>query len=226
MKISFITIFPDQIKANLEYGLFRIAASKELVTYQVYDLRDWTDDVHRSVDDTPYGGGAGMVLRYDVFDRALADIKTDDSYTVAMTASGYKLTQPELRTWYEGELHDIEDLIILCGHYEGFDQRILDNLVDKEISIGDYVLSSGELSGMVLTDAILRIIPGALGNDDSHTDESFEDGDLEYPHYTRPHTYKGHIVPEILLSGNHAEIAKWRKQKSKELTQKRRPDLS
>lgn len=221
MKVDIITIFPDQISSFISEGVFRIAKEKGIVDIQVHNLRDWTDDVHKTVDDTPFGGGAGMVLKPEPIFKAVESLKKGNTKVIITTPRGEKLTQKLVKKLSSSESH----YIILCGHYEGFDQRIHDELVDYEISIGDYVLSGGELPALVVVDSLIRLIPGVLGNDESLLEESFEDG-LEYPQYTRPADFKGLKVPDVLLSGHHENIKKWRKEKSVELTQKRRPDIA
>lgn len=222
MKFDIITIFPDQVTHFMEYGIFRIAKENKSVEITVHDLRKWTKDKHQSVDDRPYGGGAGMVLKIEPIYKAINEIKTENSQVIALVPHGEVLKQPLLKQM--ASTHDAH-YIILCGHYEGFDQRILENLVDIEISLGDFVLSGGELPTLTLMDGIIRLIPGVLGNDMSASDESFENNILEYPHYTRPEEFMNWKVPEELLSGNHQEIEKWRKEKALKITKERRPDL-
>ncbi len=186
-----------------------------------YNYRDFTHNKRRDVDDAPYGGGAGLVMQVEPVKRALLSIDpTHQSHIIYMTPKGKRLTQQRVRT-----LAESEHLTILCGHYEGFDQRIIDTYVDEEISLGDYILTGGELAAMALIDAIVRLKPGVLGRAESHEIESFEDNLLEYPQYTRPECYGGLAVPEVLLSGNHQEIADWRYAKQLEITWQRRPDL-
>lgn len=221
MKIDVLTIFPEQIKTFLTEGLFRIAFEKGLVEIKVHNLRDWTDDVHKSVDDTPFGGGAGMVMKIEPIFKALRELKKKETKVVITTPRGEKLTQQKLKSLS----NNCDHYIILCGHYEGFDERIHEFLADYEISIGDFVLSGGELPALVIMDGLIRLIPGVLGNQESLAEESFEEG-LEYPQYTRPADFEGMKVPEILLSGHHENIKKWRKKKSEEITRKRRPDIA
>ena len=190
MKIQILTIFPDVCRSVFSESILKRAQEKNLATLEAVDLRKWTKDRHRTVDDAPYGGGPGMVMKIEPIDLA-------------------KET----------------DLIFLCGHYEGIDQRVADHLVNDEISIGDYVLTSGVLPALVVTDAVVRLIPGVLGDEESAQQDSFSSGILDHPHYTRPAEYKGWKVPEILLGGNHAAIEKWRHQTALEATGKRRPDL-
>jgi len=184
------------------------------------DLRKWTKDRHRTVDDAPYGGGPGMVMKIEPIDLALSEIRSPASKVILLTPQGRKFSDSIAR-----ELAKECDLIFLCGHYEGIDQRVADHLVDDEISIGDYVLTSGVLPALVVTDAVVRLIPGVLGDEESAQQDSFSDVILDHPHYTRPAEYKGWKVPEILLGGNHAAIEKWRSETALEITRKRRPDL-
>ena len=187
-----------------------------------YDLREWTDDKHRSVDDAPYGGGAGMVMRPEPWFRALEALRADapPGRAILLTPQGRVLTRNVTR-----ELAAEERLILLCGRYEGVDERVREHLVDDEISIGDYVLSGGEVAAMVLVEAIVRLLPGALGAAESLAEESHEGGLLEYPHYTRPPDFRGWRVPDVLLGGNHGAIAKWRREQQLDRTAARRPDL-
>ncbi|HRI05893.1 MAG TPA: tRNA (guanosine(37)-N1)-methyltransferase TrmD [Candidatus Dojkabacteria bacterium] len=222
MKIDVITIFPEQIESFAKFGIFRIAKEKGVLDFNVHDLRKWTTDKHKSVDDKPYGGGAGMVLKVEPIYNAIEELKTDKSIVIAATPQGTPLSQKYLR-----ELSDNNDAhyIFICGHYEGFDQRILDNYIDVEISIGDYILSGGELASLVIIDGILRLLPNVLGNSQSPVSESFTENMLEYPQYTRPEDFKGLKVPEVLLRGNHSQIALWRDNKARENTLKKRPDI-
>jgi tRNA (guanine37-N1)-methyltransferase len=222
IELDILTIFPDSIKTFLKEGIFRIAQEKGLAKIRVFDLRNWTDDKHRTVDDRPYGGGPGMIMKIEPIDRAIKDLRKLGSKVVVMTPRGEKLTQKVLKSFIEQE-HS--HYIILAGHYEGIDERVYDTLVDYEISIGDYVLSGGELPSLVFVDGMIRLVEGVLGNEESKEKESFEDDLLEYPQYTRPESYDGSKVPDVLLGGNHKEIEKWRKKQSKKLTKSRRPDL-
>jgi tRNA (guanine37-N1)-methyltransferase len=222
IQFDIVTIFPNSIKGFLIEGIFRIAQEKDLAKIRTFDLRNWTHDKHRSVDDTPYGGGAGMILKIEPIDRAIKDLRKSNSKVVAMTPRGEKLEQKNLKKFVaEGDSH----YILIAGHYEGTDERVYESLVDYEISIGDYILSGGELPALIFADCLLRLIPGVLGNENSAHDESFTNRILEYPQYTRPEDYEGMKVPEILLSGNHGEIKKWREQQAKKLTKLKRPDL-
>jgi tRNA (guanine37-N1)-methyltransferase len=190
-----------------------------LVTLQVHNLRDYTHDRHRQVDDVPYGGGAGMVLKPEpIFEAVRA--RTGKGPVILLTPQGELLNQRLVR-----ELAGHADLYLICGRYEGVDERVATHLVDKEISIGDYVLTGGELPAMVVIDAVSRLVAGVLGSEESPKDESFDQHLLEYPHYTRPADFEGHLVPEVLRSGHHAEIERWRRAQAAERTRRRRPDL-
>jgi len=208
MKFDIITIFPEIIEEYINKGIVSIAREKGLVEINVHNLRDWTTDNHKTVDDTPCGGGAGMILKIEPIYNAIQDLKQENTIVAITTPKGEKLVQSKLKDFSTNpDLH----MIILCGRYEGFDQRIHDNLVDYEFSIGDYVLSGGELASLVLVDGITRLLPGVLGNEESLAEESFNDGEtLDYPQYTRPVEFNGWKVPDVLLSGNHEKIRKWR----------------
>lgn len=219
MKIIILSLFPDSFSGFLSGSMIGRAQKNGLVQIENVNLRDFATDSYGSIDDKPYGGGAGMVLRVDIVVAALKKYQTSTSKTILLTPQGHPLTQHQVR-----ELTQVEHLILVAGHYEGFDERIRD-YVDLEISIGDYVLTGGELPAAVVTDAVVRLLPGVLGNDESPIYESFSDELLEHPHYTRPAEFEGKKVPEILISGNHAEIAKWRAEQSKLRTAARRPDL-
>ena len=220
MKITILTIFPAVCHAVFAESILARAVDKGLADLRAADLRDWTSDRHRTVDDTPYGGGPGMVMKIEPIDLALADLRSPKSKTILLSPQGRKFSDSIAR-----ELAREEELILLSGHYEGIDQRVADHLVDEEISIGDYVLTSGVLPALVLTDAVVRLIPGVLGDADSAAQDSFAAGILDHPHYTRPADYKGWKVPEVLLGGNHAVIDKWRHEAALEATRRRRPDL-
>lgn len=222
MKFDIVTIFPDSIKEYINTSILKIAQEKGLVEINVHNLRDWAKDKHHTTDDTPFGGGPGMVMKVEPVFEAIKDLKKEGSIVAITTPRGEKLKQSKLVEFSKvSNLH----MIILCGRYEGFDQRIHDNLVDYEFSIGDYVLSGGELPALVLIDGITRLIPGVLGNEESLTEESFNDGNLDFSQYTKPAEFNGWKVPDILLSGDHKKISKWRKSKSEELTKEKRPDL-
>lgn len=223
MRIDIITLFPDMFTGPLTESIIKRAITNGKVEIKLHQLRDYSTDKHGTVDDSPYGGGAGMVLKVDVVDRAIQAVVQQNHIIkpqiILVTPQGRLLKQEVAR-----ELSQKEWLVFICGHYEGFDERIR-SLVDAEISIGDFVLTGGELAAMVIADAVIRLLPGALGKDESNQDESHENGLLEYPHYTRPEKYNGQRVPVELLSGNHALIAKWRAEQSVKRTQERRPDL-
>lgn len=231
MKISIITLFPQIFEPIFRTSIMDRARDKGFAEYELINLRDFGEGVHKSVDGRPYGGGPGMILRADILAKALDSIpKTKQSLplrgkrqrqlTILTSPTGQTLNQSKAR-----ELSQFDHLIIICGHYEGVDQRFIDKYVDLELSIGDYVLTGGELPAMVIADAVVRLLPGVLKKEEATIQESFEEGLLEYPQYTRPDKFKDSGVPEVLKSGNHQEISKWREQKSRELTQARRPDL-
>jgi tRNA (guanine37-N1)-methyltransferase len=213
MKFDIITIFPNVIQEYINTGILRIAQEKKLIEINVHDLRKWTEDKHRTVDDTPYGGGPGMVMKIEPIYKALKDLKNKNSTVCITTPKGEKLTQSKVEKFSKKEK---SHYIIICGRYEGVDQRVHDNLVDFEFSIGGYILSVGELPALVLVDSITRLIPGVLGNEKSLENESFTEKEkLDYPQYTKPEEFKGWKVPETLLSGNHQKIENWRKKHSK-----------
>lgn len=221
MRIDVVTIFPDAIRAGLSYSIVKRAQETGAVTIQAHDLRDWAEGKHRSTDDTPYGGGAGMVMTPQPLFSAVEHLAPDsDAHVILLSPQGRTLTQALAR-----ELSQAPHLILLCGHYEGFDERVRQHLATDELSIGDYVLTGGELPALVLIDAVTRLLPGVLGNAESAASDTFEDGLLEYPHYTRPPDFRGWRVPDVLLSGHHAEIARWRRKEQFRRTRERRPDL-
>jgi tRNA (guanine37-N1)-methyltransferase len=214
VKFDIITIFPNIIEEYINTGIVSNALEKNLVEINVHNLRKWTTDKHRTVDDTPYGGGPGMIMKIEPIYNAIQGLKQENTIVIITTPKGKRLKQNDLEKFSEkSDLH----MIILCGRYEGFDQRIHDHLVDYEFSIGDYVLSGGELPALVLIDGITRLIPGVLGNKQSLENETFKDNKLEYPQYTKPETFKGWDVPKVLLSGNHEEIEKYRQEAQKVL---------
>lgn len=217
MKIDVLTLFPKMFENILGESMLKIAQKKGLVKIAIHNLRDWTYDAHRTADDKPFGGGPGMVMKVEPVYRALEEIK--GARVVLLTPQGEKLDQ-KLAKKLAKEKH----LILICGHYEGVDERIR-SLSDEEISVGDYILTCGELPALVLIDAAVRLIPGVLGDSDSVKSESFENNLLEYPQYTRPAEFKGMEVPEILLSGDHKKIEAWRKDEASKRTHSRRPDL-
>jgi len=217
--IEVLTLFPEMFPGPLSAGVTGRGLASGLVTLRVHNLRDYTHDRHRQVDDVPYGGGAGMVLKPEpIFEAVRA--RTGDGPVILLTPQGKLLNQAVVR-----ELASHDDLYLICGRYEGVDERVATHLVDREISIGDYVLTGGELPAMVLIDAISRLVTGVLGSEESPKDESFDQHLLEYPHYTRPAEFEGHLVPEVLRSGHHAEIERWRRAQAAERTRRRRPDL-
>ena len=219
LKLDFITLFPE-VFSPFDHSIVKRARDKGLVEVNVVNLRDYTTDKHRTVDDRPYGGGPGMVMRPEPLFEAVESLRTPESKVLLMAPQGEVLKQETA-----GELKDESHLIFICGHYEGIDDRVRQALVDREISIGDFVLSNGNLAAMIVADAVIRLLPGALGHEMSAETESFSDGLLEYPQYTRPEVFRGMEVPEVLLSGNHEKIETWRKEKSLSLTRKKRPDL-
>jgi tRNA (guanine37-N1)-methyltransferase len=220
IEIQILTPIPLIAESVLRESILGRAQEAGLAKLEAVDLRRWTHDRHRTVDDSPYGGGPGMVMKIEPISEALAELRREGSKVILLTPQGRSLKQPIVRE-YAKEEH----LILLCGHYEGVDQRVADHLVDDEISIGDYILTNGVLGALVLTDAIVRLIPGVLGDDQSAVTESFESGLLDHPHYTRPFEFKGWEVPSVLLSGNHAAIEAWRRDMALEATRNRRPDL-
>ena len=218
MKFDVLTLFPEMF-GILNQSIIGKAIEKELIDINLINIRDFSKDKHKKVDDTPYGGGAGMVMKPDVVYDAYKSVKDKNAKVIYMSPQGKTLNQKKVE-----ELAKESHLIILCGHYEGIDQRVLDKIVDEEISIGDYVLTGGEIPAMVLIDSVSRYVKGVL-NEESIQEESFSNGLLEYPQYTRPEIFEGVKVPEILLSGHHENIEKWRKEKSIEITKKKRPEM-
>ena len=219
MSITILTIFPEYVQSCLSYSIIGRAIENNLIEINVINIRDFALDKHKMTDDSPYGGGAGMVMKPEPIFNAFDSI-SGEYHSILMTPQGKRLDQDKVI-----ELSDHKNLVLLCGHYEGVDQRVRDELIDEELSIGDYILTGGELPALVLVDAISRYIPEVLGNKESLLEESFTDDMLEYPNYTRPSIYRGLEVPKVLLSGNHQEIAKWRRQKSLEKTKRVRQDL-
>lgn len=215
MKFDILTIFPDQVLDFTKHSILRIAQEKKLVEINVHNLRDWTEDKHNTVDDIPYGGGPGMVMKVEPVFKAIKELKKKNSIVIATTPKGKTLTQGIVK---EMASNKDSHYILLAGHYEGFDQRILDNLVDVELSVGNYILSGGEIASLVVVDSITRLIPGVLGNPDSLESETFEGDDVDYPSYTRPAEFNGWKVPDVLKSGNHANISQWRKKEAKKMS--------
>ena len=218
MKFDILTLFPEMFEP-IKSSVIGRAIEKDIIDINLINIRDFSEDKHNKVDDTPYGGGAGMVMKPDVVYSAYNSIKAEDAKVIYMSPQGKKLNQKKVE-----ELSKENHLIILCGHYEGIDQRVLDKIVDEEISIGDYVLTGGELPAMVMIDAISRYVDGVISGE-SISEESFSNGLLEYPQYTRPEIFMGEKVPDVLLSGHHENINKWRRQESLKNTLKKRPEL-
>jgi len=224
LKFHVLTIFPDFFNGPFQCGVVARAAEYGSLSLHVHDLRNWTHDLHRTVDDRPFGGGEGMVLKPEPIFDAVESIwpeRNPQQKVILLSAQGRRFTQSLAR-----EFAGNEELLCICGRYEGVDERVAEHLADEEISIGDYVLSGGELAAAVIVDAVARLLPGVVGNQDSTVNESFEaSGILDYPHWTRPADFRGWKAPEVLLGGNHAEIRKWRKQVALEKTARLRPDL-
>jgi len=222
IRFDILSIFPEMFASPLHCSILKRAREKGLVEIHLHNIRDYAEDKHKMTDDAPYGGGGGMVMKVEPIDRALASIlpEKEGILTVLLTPQGETFSQKMAE-----ELSLRSRIVLICGHYEGVDERVRDHLVDKEVSMGDYILTGGELSAMIMIDAISRLVPGVLGNNESASSDSFSMGLLEYPHYTRPSDYRGWPVPEVLLSGNHREILAWRRKESLRRTYVRRPDL-
>ena len=224
MRVDVLTLFPAAFEGGpLDVSIISRAREDGLLDLRVHDIRDHATGRHRSVDDYPFGGGQGMVMRVDVLDRALEhvrDLAEESAHVIYLSPQGEVLNDALVR-----ELATYPRLILVCGRYEGVDQRFVDHCVDREVSIGDYVLTNGAIAAVVFIDAIVRLIPGVLGDENSAPDDSFSSGLLEFPQYTRPVEFRGWRVPDVLLSGHHAEIAKWRRQQALEKTRRLRPDL-
>lgn len=218
MKFSILTLFPEMFN-GIKKSIIGKAIEKDLIEINLIDIRDFSKDKHKKVDDTPYGGGAGMVMKPDVVYDAYKSIKSDNAKVIYMSPKGKTLSQEKVK-----ELAKEEHIILLCGHYEGIDQRVLDEIVDEEISIGDYVLTGGEIPAMVLIDSVSRYIDGVITKE-SVEEESFSNGLLEYPQYTRPEIFLNKKVPEVLLSGHHENIKRWRDEQAFKITKQNRPDL-
>ena len=218
MKFDVLTLFPEMFEP-LKQSIIKRASEKKLIDINLVNIRDFSEDKHNKVDDTPYGGGAGMLMKADVVDRAYNSVKSENAKVIYLTPQGKTLNQKVVK-----DLSKQEHLILLCGHYEGIDQRVLDKIVDEEISIGDYVLTGGELPAMVLIDSVSRYVDGVL-SDESTDEESFSNGLLEYPQYTRPEIFDNVKVPDVLISGHHENIRKWRRERSLENTFKKRPEM-
>jgi tRNA (guanine37-N1)-methyltransferase len=220
LKIDVLTLFPEMFTGPIDVSIVQRARKNGLLDLRVHNLRDYTHDNYKTVDDRPFGGGPGMVLKPEPIFEAVEALAGEKTRVVLFSPVGRKFDQSIAR-----ELSKQEELLFICGAYEGVDERVLEGLVDDELSIGDYVLTNGSLPAMVVIDAVTRLLPGALGDDQSPVDESFSQGMLEYPHYTRPAEFRAMKVPPVLLSGNHAEIEKWRREQARLRTLARRPDL-
>ena len=220
MRIDILTLFPKICEGALAESMMKRAQEKGLATVAVHNIRDWAFGKHLMTDDAPYGGGQGMVMKCEPIFAAVEALRTPESKVILMSPAGRRFDQA-----IAAEHAKASHLILICGHYEGVDQRVADHLIDDELSIGDYVLTNGAIAALVVTDAIVRLVPGVLGDEASAVDDSFAHGILEGPQYTRPVEFRGWRVPDVLLSGHHAEIAKWRLQKAMEKTLKNRPDL-
>jgi len=228
LRIDILTLFPETFQSPFSVGIFKRAIDQKLVSVNTHNIRDYTHDAHHTVDDYAYGGGAGMILKPEPVFEAVESIKSDAHSKEGADALPIILLTPQGRLFTQeiaGELLRYGHIILICGRYEGVDERVRQYLVTDEISIGDYVLSGGELAAMVVVDAVVRLLPGVLGSEASPLDESHTTGLLEYPQYTRPAAYRGWSVPQVLLSGNHAQIAQWRREQSILRTLKRRPEL-
>jgi len=222
MRIDIISVVPELLSGPFNSSIIKKAIDKKIIEIHIHNLRDYSTNNYRSIDDYQYGGGAGMVMLIEPIDNCIAELKKERDYDhiIYMTPDGDILNQG-----ISNKLSCMKNIIILCGHYKGIDQRIRDNIITMEVSIGDFVLTGGELPAAILTDSIVRLLPGALGDETSALTDSFQDNLLSYPVYTRPKEYKSWIVPEILFSGDQKKIEKWRMEKSLELTKKKRPDL-
>jgi len=224
MRIDIVTLFPEICRGPLSESIMKRAQENRIVDLQIHNLREWTTDKHHVVDDAPFGGGQGMVMKPEPIFAAVEDLKSQTAnrkpQILLMSPAGRRLDQQMAQ-----QLSQESHLIIISGHYEGVDHRVIEHLIDLEISIGDYVLTNGGIAAVVLVDSIVRLLPGTLGHEQSAADDSFSNGLLEAPQYTRPADFRGWKVPEVLLSGNHAEIAKWRKERAIKRTRENRPDL-
>ncbi len=228
MQIDILTLFPQMFQGPFSVGIFKRAVDRKLIQVNIHNIRDYTHDKHNTVDDYAYGGGAGMVLKPEPIFEAVESIKSDMRLKEGVSELPIILLTPQGRLFCQQitqELSRYSHLILICGRYEGVDERVREHLVTDEISIGDYVLGGGELAAMVVVDAVVRLLPGVLGSEASPLDDSYTTGLLEYPQYTRPDVYRGWSAPEVLLSGDHAQIAKWRRQQAILRTLKRRPEL-
>jgi len=225
VRIDVVSIFPEVLTPFTRASLLGRAGERGLIDVTAHDLRDYTSDRHRKVDDEPYGGGPGMVMTAEPFFTAVEaiapDRRPDSPRVILLGPQGRVLTQAVVR-----ELAALPWIVLLCGRYEGVDERVAEHLADEELSVGDYVLAGGEAAALVVVDAVARVLPGVVGDPESVVRDSFESGLLDHPHYTRPETFRGHRVPDVLLSGNHAEIERWRREEARRRTAQRRPDLS
>jgi tRNA (guanine37-N1)-methyltransferase len=220
MRIEVLTLFPAMFAGPLDESIIKRARETGRLEFKLHNLRDWTADRHKTVDDRPFGGGPGMLLKPEPLFAAVESLRRETTRVILLSPAGRRFDQQIAR-----ELARESDLLLVTGHYEGFDERVRTALADDELSIGDFVLTNGALPAMIVIDAVTRLLPGVLGDDDSSRDESFSAGLLEYPQYTRPAEFRGMTVPEVLLSGNHAEIARWRGEQARARTADRRPDL-
>jgi tRNA (guanine37-N1)-methyltransferase len=220
MKIDIVTLFPEICRAPLGESIMKRAQKNGIINLHIHNLRDWTTDKHHVADDAPFGGGQGMVMKPEPIFAAVEELRNQTSEVVLMSPAGRRFDQ-QMAAQLSSESH----LIIICGHYEGVDHRVIEHLVDLEISIGDYVLTNGAIAAVVLVDAVVRLLPGVLGHEQSAVDDSFSRGLLEAPQYTRPAEFRSWRVPDVLLSGNHAEIEKWRREQAVKRTRENRPDL-
>ncbi len=228
LRVDIITIFPDYFRAPFDYGIIRRARAAGLVTIEAHDLRTWTSDKHHVVDDRPFGGGDGMVMKPEPIFAAVESLTGANRRETVPRGARVVLLSPQGRPLTQAaaaEFAKCGQLVLICGRYEGVDERVADALITDEISIGDYVLSGGEPAALVIIDTTVRLLPGALGSETSAATESFSDGILDYPHYTRPPEFESLRAPEVLLTGNHAEIARWRREAALEKTKRNRPDL-
>src|SRR5512133_532388 len=220
MKIDVLTLFPGMFAGPLDESIVKRARAAGLLDLRIHNLRDYAHDRHKTVDDRPFGGGPGMLLKPEPMFEAVEAVASETTRVILLSPSGRPFSQTVAR-----QLVEFQDLLLISGHYEGFDERIREQLADDELSIGDYVLTNGALPAMVIVDAVTRLLPGALGDTESAREESFRNGWIEYPQYTRPAEFRGWKVPDVLLSGHHAEIAKWRLEQARVRTEQRRPDL-
>jgi tRNA (guanine37-N1)-methyltransferase len=220
MRIDILTLFPEICRAPLGESMMKRAQSSGALDLHIHNLREWTTDKHRIVDDSPFGGGQGMVMKPEPIFAAVESLRSDESTVILLTPQGRRFLQSTAH-----ELAARPHLIFICGHYEGVDHRVAEHLADIELSIGDYVLTNGAIAAVVVVDAVVRLLPGVLGHEQSAADDSFSAGLLEAPQYTRPAEFRGWKVPDVLLSGNHAEIAEWRRQQARARTEQNRPDL-